>query len=168
MRIRVIGVGTPFGDDAAGLAVAERLARGALPEDVEVMRCERPAAELLDHLTGAPAVVLVDALRGALAPGSVHRVPARELAGGAALSSHGLGVAETLALAEALGRAPLRCCVVGIAAGEDPGAAPGAGLSPAVRAGVEAAVREVRIAIAELRGAGTDAGTLRAEVPARA
>ena len=36
MRVRVIGVGSGFGDDAAGLAVAELLARGALPAQITV------------------------------------------------------------------------------------------------------------------------------------
>ena len=71
------------------------------------------------------------------------------LAPSARLSSHGLGVAEAVALARALGRPlpPLRLVGVELASLD------GVGLSPAVDLAVAPACRAVREALAELREA---------------
>jgi hydrogenase maturation protease len=143
VRIRVIGVGTERGEDAAGLAVAELLAKGALPAGVSVHRCERPLPDLLDALGGADAAIVVDACRTGAPAGSVLRLERVELGRALASSSHALGVAEALALAEALGRAPARIEVIGveIAEADAPRLAPGApaGVAEAARAALEIA-----------------------------
>jgi len=149
VRIRVIGVGTRRGDDAAGLLVAEALAAGALPPGVIVRTCERPGADLLGEMKGADAVVIVDATRSGRAPGTVFRVAPEEMVQGRSLSSHALGVREALALAEALGRRPARVALVGIEAG---GATRG-DLSDPVRASLAEAGTLVRVMIDEMAGA---------------
>jgi hydrogenase maturation protease len=115
----VIGVGTPLGDDAAGLEVVASLSARALPPGVELVRCERPLPDLLEPLAGADAAVIVDAARGPGAPISARRVAREELVDAGATSSHGFGVARVLALAEALGRAPARVELVAVG-GSDP------------------------------------------------
>jgi hydrogenase maturation protease len=143
----VIGVGTPNGDDAAGLRVAESLAKAGLPEGVRVMTCER-GADLLEALGKARVAVIVDALRSGSAPGTVRRISAEALGPGSGLSTHALGVSEALSLAQALGRAPERIEVVGIEAGE-------AGyeqISAQVASGVEVAAAVVRALVDELAG----------------
>ena len=146
MRIRVIGVGTRRGDDAAGLEAAGRLARGPLPPGVEVVTCERPAPDLVEALAGVDAAVVLDATRSGGPPGLVRRVALEEIRRAAALSSHGLGVGDALALAEALGHAPARLALLGIEAGD----AEGEELSPAVRQGVEEAAARVRALLEEM------------------
>ncbi len=147
MRLRVIGVGSPQGDDAVGLAVGRRLLTQHLPEDVEVLLRERPGLDLLDDLRDADAAVLIDALHAGAEPGRVHSLAARELARGARLSSHELGVGAALALADALGarRPPLRIIGIEIASTQ------GSGLSTQLEASLETACARVRRAIAELR-----------------
>jgi hydrogenase maturation protease len=145
VRIHVIGVGTRHGDDAAGLAVAETLAGRELPPGVVVFQCERPVPDLLDAITGADAVVLVDAARTGAAPGSLQCLDRTALAGTRAASSHGLGVWQALALAEALGRGPARVAALAIEAGPQTGDA----LSGPVR---EALPRAAAIAIELARG----------------
>lgn len=145
MRVRVIGVGTRRGDDAAGLLAAERLAGSMLPRGVSVSLCERPGSDLVDALEGADAVVLVDATCSGRPPGTVRRLSADELAPDRGVSSHALGVAEALALAEALGRRPARVEVIGIEAG----ASRDGGPSPAV----QGAVAEASTLAGELAGA---------------
>jgi hydrogenase maturation protease len=137
VRIHVIGVGTDRGDDAAGLAVADVLAQGALPPGVSVHRCERPVPDLLDALEGADAAIVVDAARTGARPGAVLRLARAELARALLPSSHALGVVEALALAEALGRAPARIELVGLEIDD----ARGHGLTPAALAGVAEAAR---------------------------
>jgi hydrogenase maturation protease len=144
----VVGIGTGRGDDAAGLAAAEALSRRALPAGVSVHRCERPVPDLLDALEGADAAIVVDAARTGAAPGSVQRLARGELARALRPSSHALGVADALALAEALGRAPARIEVLGVELGD----AGGSALTPAVSAAAREAA-ETALAIAtELLG----------------
>jgi hydrogenase maturation protease len=149
VTLRVIGVGTREGDDAAGLLVAAQLRASGLAPGVEVRECQAPGRELLEELDGAFAVVLVDATRSGRAPGCVHRPDAALLAGAAQLSSHGLGVAEVLRLARALGRLPARLELVGIEAGEARSGEP----SAAVRGAIPRACGLVRDLIEELGGA---------------
>jgi len=60
--------------------------------------------------------VLVDATCSGRAPGTVHEPAADALREARPLSSHGLGVREALAMADALGRAPERLAIIGIEA----------------------------------------------------
>jgi hydrogenase maturation protease len=117
MRVRVIGVGSAFGDDAVGLVVAEILARRSLPEEITVARCERPMPDLLDALDEVEGIVLVDATRSGAPIGSVRRLRAEEVTRAKATSSHGFGVASALLLAQTLGRPAARVEWVGIEAG---------------------------------------------------
>lgn len=143
----MIGVGSPQGDDAVGLRVAERLAAGALPRDVLAIARDRPGVALFDDLASAPAVVLVDAMRGGDQPGVVRVVPVDTLVRARPASSHALGVAHVLALATALGRPLPLLRFVGV---EIDGAAPGEGLSPAVAAALEPACELALAALAEM------------------
>ncbi len=140
MRIRVVGLGTSFGDDAAGPLVATALANGPpLPPDVDVVTCYRPV-DLVELLDGVDAAVVVDAARFGARPGTVHEVAPGRVAESARTSSHGLGLREALALAEALDRAPRRISVVAIEArGED-----SRSLSPEVESAVDEAAAVVR------------------------
>jgi hydrogenase maturation protease len=143
----VIGLGSPFGDDAAGPAVVARLLAEGLPPGVEARVAQRPDA-LVDALEGVEAAVLVDASRAGLPPGTVHEPERAALREARALSSHGLGAAGALALAEALGRAPRRLAVVAVVAAS----LSGDGLSAAVRAAIPEAAQRVRMRLAELAG----------------
>jgi hydrogenase maturation protease len=133
--MRLIGVGNRLrGDDAAGLLVAEHV-REAAPAGIEVVSAPRDAAALLDALDGADAVVVVDALAG-VDPGRVlrHDALAGPLPPTRDPSSHGLGVAEAIELARALGRLPPRVTVYGIgAASFDVGAPPSVEVAAAAR-----------------------------------
>jgi hydrogenase maturation protease len=118
VRVRVIGIGSPHGDDGAGLAAAERLASAPLPHGVSVRLCARPLPDLLEQVQGAEALLIVDATRSGRAAGTVHRVTRDSIAEAAATSSHGVGVAAALELAEALHGAVRHVELVGIEAGE--------------------------------------------------
>jgi hydrogenase maturation protease len=118
-RLRVVCVGNALrGDDGAGPAVAERLRELAPGLDV-VVESGEPAA-LLDALDGADEVILVDAVRSGAPAGSIQRVDVdiqrNHLISNdfSTASTHGLGVAEALELARALGRLPAAVTVYGI------------------------------------------------------
>lgn len=149
MRLRLIGVGTRHGDDAAGLLVADRLARGPLPPGAAVLHCERPALDLVDALAHADAALVIDAMRSGRRPGSIASLRPSDLGPTGPVSSHGLGVAEAVALARSLGRAPARLAIIGIEVGPIPHI-PACRLSPAVRRGVARAAELARSLLGEL------------------
>ena len=142
-RTVVIGVGNPYrGDDASGLAVAERL-RGSVPDGVEVVACEHELSRLVDAWQDASAAVVVDAVATGAEPGAIHRydasdepLPARMFRS----STHAFGVGEAIELSRALGTLPRRVVVYGVE-GEDFAAREG--MSDAVGAAIDAAVDAV-------------------------
>jgi hydrogenase maturation protease len=133
----VVGVGNAFrGDDAVGLAVAERL-RGRVPAGVEVVPCELEPSRLIEAWEGAETALVVDVVDSGAEPGTLWRfdaseepVPARAFRS----STHALGVGEAIELARALGRLPRRVVVYGVEGAEF---AAGEGLTPPVEAAVE-------------------------------
>ena len=116
--IRVIGLGSPLGDDRVGLHLIHLLT-GRLPETVDLVALDRPGSTLINWMQGVEHLVLVDALSSGATPGSLVRLTAEELAdGNARLSSHEQSLAETLRLAEALGALPATVEIFGIALGD--------------------------------------------------
>ena len=142
-RRLVIGVGNPDrGDDAAGRLVARGL-RERSSGTISVRECSGEATALMEAWSGFDDVLLVDACRGAGAPGSVHRLEADQLERLGLWqrhrqeSTHSFGVSAAIALARALGTLPSRVVVYAIEAAHFRDAA---GLSPEVRAAVEKTV----------------------------
>ena len=113
--IRIIGIGSPFGDDGVGLEIARVLAESP-PPNCEVMAADRPGTALLDLLEGVAAAILIDAVRSGAPPGTIHQFRFDELDRCAAhfVSSHDLGVAAAVRLAQKLGRGPSVGRVIGI------------------------------------------------------
>lgn len=121
-RTAILGIGSPHGDDRAGwlaiaaldgaLPAAERAAAG-----VTTLALDRPGLALLAHFHGTRRAVLIDALAGGHAPGTVAVADAAQLQGDARrLTTHDAGVAEALAMGNALGLLPAELTVIGIAA----------------------------------------------------
>lgn len=105
-RARVIGLGqAAAGDDQVGLAVIEHLRGAGVSEGVELLAAAEPSA-LLPLLETAATVVLVDAVLAAPA-GEVLVLAPEELEqrGLSTMSTHGLGVAQAVALARLLSAA---------------------------------------------------------------
>ncbi len=66
-------------------------------------------------MEGASHVILIDAMRSGAVPGTVRRLQDEEIEMEAALlSSHGFGVAESLALGRTLGMLPARLVLYGV------------------------------------------------------
>ncbi len=114
MSTVVIGVGNrDRGDDAIGLLLVEALT-GRLPGVVTIAH-EGDMSHLPLLWTGEDDVVIVDAVVDeALAVGDVRLLETSDLRHTSALSTHGLGVADALALAGHLGRTPRSVRIVGI------------------------------------------------------
>lgn len=99
----IAGIGSPHGADRLGWAVIDALRAQALPPSVKLLACSLPT-ELTPLLLSSARVIVVDALLGAGPAGAIHRLRAAELPGTALrLSSHGVGLADAVLLASALG-----------------------------------------------------------------
>lgn len=104
------------GDDGVGPLVATRLA-GRLPAGVHLMTRGGDMLALIEDWATADALVLVDAAAALSAPGRIHRIDLatselpRELARS---STHAFGLADAIALARAIHRAPARIIVFAV------------------------------------------------------
>jgi hydrogenase maturation protease len=143
--VRVLCVGSPFGDDAVGLRVAPLLARSLEPGAAQVSCHDRPGVRLLEFLDGARKVIVVDGVKSGAAPGTLHRLEGeaiyRHLA--AHTSTHGFGLGEALALAVRLAYAPQELVLHGVEIDST------AGVSAAVEAALPWLVAAVRKELAQ-------------------
>jgi hydrogenase maturation protease len=130
-----------------GFEVVRLLSAEPLPNDVQLLACDRPGLDLVEALVEVDAAVIVDAVRSGASPGAVWELSTRELSRAPTASSHAFGVAHALALSAVLGRRPRRVRIVAI----ELETAEGCGLSPAVRAALPRVCQHVRRALAELR-----------------
>lgn len=128
-KVRIVGVGSPFGEDRAGWQAARFLGEHFaltypnLLQSLDVL--DRPGAALLNYLKPDDGVVLlIDAV--VVRPGapSVATYTLDELAEQAVISSHGFGVAETLALGHKLGLLHPEIYLFGVAGEPDAWQAP--------------------------------------------
>ena len=155
-RVHIIGVGSPFGDDRLGWAVAESLQRSAVLNGLEsgwivISILDRPGAMLLAHWDEADHVILIDGVRSGAVPGTRHRFSASDVTSARLpATSHGIGVAAALELARVLGNLPDRLLLRGI---EMDACCSGCALSDAVIAAIPVLVREIEEEILALAGA---------------
>jgi len=131
--IRVIGLGSPFGDDRVGWQVIELLRPGL--EDIgpiELIALDRPGAALVNWMQGVDWLILIDAINPQGSPGRVVRLDPEAVTPPVGIpTSHALNLAEAIALAETLGLCPSRVEIYAIEiAGLD-----AQGLSPAAARG---------------------------------
>lgn len=135
--VRIVGLGSPHGDDRAGWAALAALSARRLPPQVQLCTCATPATELWPALAGARRVVLVDAVADGDAPGRILRGGQAELAASrGGWSSHGVALDTVLDLARAFGALPPELVWVGVTI--DPAAAAGDCLSGPVAAALPA------------------------------
>ncbi len=157
-RVLVAGIGNIFlGDDAFGVEVAKRLAQRGLPEAVTVrdfgIRSFDLAYALMEDWE---LVILVDALPRGGEPGTLYTLEP-DLPNGEQvppdLNAHTMNPVAVLQMVSALGGQVGRMLVVGCEpANLEPDAEGNMGLSPAVAAAVDEAVRMVEELIARARG----------------
>lgn len=119
-RTLVLALGNPLrGDDGVGQAVVERLAAESLPPDVTVQDGGTPGLETVLLLQGYGRAIIVDAAEMGRAPGEWVRftlkdatLTANDLH--ARVAVHYAGLAEALALGEALDVLPAAITIYGV------------------------------------------------------
>lgn len=135
----IIGCGNRLrGDDGAGILVAERLRNLGIPAETR----SGEAADLIEAWRGADDVIVVDAVVTGAPVGTVQAWDARQPPASArtSASTHGLGVAEAIELAQALQCRPARLQVYGI---EGRRFDPGVEISPEVQRAIEDVARRI-------------------------
>jgi len=134
---RILGIGSPSGDDQAGwLTIDALLADGVQTNGkIFIEKLDRPGANLIHHLDGASRVILIDATQGNGRIGEIQRFDQKDWPGYChGLSSHGFGVLAALMLARELGSLPPRLDLYGIEIGA---ALPGADTGHEVQAAAQ-------------------------------
>lgn len=126
-------------DDGFADAVLQRLEAEALPEEVELFDAGTSAIDLMEVFNGRRKLVVLDAVRGGQAPGTLYRFSPEEVEAGVLPmnSLHQVGLLETLKLGELVDCKPQQTVVIGAQPGDT---SLGIGLTPEVEAAVERAV----------------------------
>ena len=138
--IVVIGVGNEFRrDDGIGPEVVSRL-RGRTPDGVRLVTSDGEPTRMIEAWNGASLAVVIDAvltIPPSPFPGRLRRIVVDRALGAEArpVSSHGLSLGESIALAQALDRMPERLIVHAVEAAD---VGFGVGLTPAVAAAADA------------------------------
>lgn len=118
MKVTVLGIGNILlRDEGVGVHAVERLQqRFCLPEYVQVVDGGTAGMELIDYLSGADLLVIVDAVHMGRAPGSLVRLAGEELPAffRTRISPHQLGLAELLATLRVLGEEPKQSVLIGV------------------------------------------------------
>lgn len=147
----VLGIGNRYrSDDAVGLEAIGALRKHLLAPDVEAVEVGTDELSLIEHLKNAPRAVIVDALSSGRPPGTVTVFSADQagmISTRGTADMHSFGLADTLALARALGVNPL-VTIVGI---EPLSIEPGDSLTPLVASGLPDVVQAVLDAVCETR-----------------
>ncbi len=117
-RAVVLGIGNILlSDEGVGVRAVEALRqRFELPADVEVIDGGTSAMELLDDLSRAKLLIVVDAVKSGRPPASIVHLSGDEVPVffRSKLSPHQIGLSDVLASLELLGEAPQETIIVGV------------------------------------------------------
>ncbi len=116
-RIVILGVGNLLlSDEGVGVHVANELTKMDLPAEVSVVEGGTEGFGLIDIISEADRLIVVDAVKRGGAPGSVYHFDIDEIqdcSPGFKTSLHQIGILEVLNLAGLIGKKP-RTTVIGV------------------------------------------------------
>jgi len=149
--VRVVGVGSPHGDDALAWELVRQLESQLDEESRPEFHIVDGGQRLLDLFDGRGSLIVVDALAPAGAPGTIYRFdwPDPRINRLRPGSTHDLGPTEALQLADTLGLLPLRVVIFGL---EGVHVEPGTDVSPAVATAMHELVRRIASELVSDRG----------------
>ncbi len=122
--MRILGIGSPFGDDQVGWRVLKMLQQHekiiACHSDLlQLEYCDRPGLRLLDSMQGADSLILIDAVKTDAAIGTLHQFRNEEIECiYLPTSTHGIGIDYALKLGRELQVLPKNTVLFGIEIGE--------------------------------------------------
>ena len=156
-QTRILGVGSPFGDDRVGWIAVDLIRnspwyRSRAAGSLWAQAFDRPGPALLAAMDGAAHAVLIDAMQSGAAPGTVRKVELDrlEISADRFASGHSLGLADTLILGKALNLLPPRITLMSVERGCEQSQD---GLTAAVRAALLPLLEYVRACVNDEEGA---------------
>ncbi|HFK8634599.1 TPA: hydrogenase maturation protease [Legionella pneumophila] len=118
--IKILGIGSPFGDDQVGCLAADCL-KAELSKEQYISKSvcieshDRPGLRLIELMNSAKVAFLIDAVKSGCAIGTIHRLKNNEIfAFQNRLSTHEMGVAEALQIGQSLNDLPEDIILYGI------------------------------------------------------
>ncbi|MCW8408139.1 hydrogenase maturation protease [Legionella sp. PATHC035] len=118
--IKVLGIGSPFGDDQVGWKVANALHQSLsknphLAPFLLIESHDRPGVRLIELMSGFNTVFIIDAVKSGSAIGTIHRFENESILDSESrFSTHGISILQTLHLARALNELPANLLFYGI------------------------------------------------------
>jgi hydrogenase maturation protease len=106
-HILILGIGNMLlRDEGVGVHVAQRLQSIDLPEEVELMDGGVLGLDLLEHLEGREKIIIVDAVQGGKAPGTIYRLRRKNMGkeNRPLLSLHDIDLSHVLEVADLMGQ----------------------------------------------------------------
>ena len=117
LKIVILGVGNLLlSDEGIGVHVANELIKRQLPPGVKVIEGGTDGFRLLNVITEADRLIVIDAVKGGGTPGSIYRFDIDEVKNcpsGFKTSVHQIGILEVINLSGLIGKTP-RTTVIGI------------------------------------------------------
>lgn len=124
IELRVIGIGSPFGDDRLGWDTIQQLQKkkelqSYLPHQLDLLYLDRPGLHLLEFIKETKTVFLIDAVKASGRKGELYCLRNEAIEGGMdASSTHTLGLHEVIQLGKALNTLPQDIVLYGIELGD--------------------------------------------------
>ena len=113
----ILGIGNVLlSDEGVGVHVANELTKMDLPPHVSVVEGGTDGFRLLNIVTGADRLIIVDAVKGGDEPGSIYRFDVDEVRNcpsGFKTSVHQIGILEVIDLSGLIGKTP-HATVIGV------------------------------------------------------
>lgn len=119
-NIKVLGIGSPFGDDRMGWVVVELLLQKlelipCIPNPLHLEKLDRPCIGLLEFMREARTVILIDAIKSGSPLGTIHQYENPQFENNTHLfSTHRMGIIDALQLGAALNDLPKQIFLYGI------------------------------------------------------
>lgn len=143
--LKIIAIGNDFyGDDGVGCALLNRLEKSQEFDKIPLIDGATDALGLIDHFCNAKHVIIIDAAKMGLKPGTVKIFDGKDVNThifSDHFSVHGLSLVDTFALAEMVDSLPEKITVVGI---EPKHLQIARGLSQPVQQSIDQAVDNIR------------------------
>jgi hydrogenase maturation protease len=147
-KIVILGVGNLLlSDEGVGVHVAHELMKMSLPPEVTVVEGGTDGFGLLNIIMDANRLIVIDAVKGDAAPGSIYRFDigeVRNCPSGFKTSVHQIGILEVLDLSGLIGKTPYTT-VIGV---EPKSLEMGMELSPEIKAKIP---RVIELILDELK-----------------
>ena len=119
-KIVILGIGNILlSDEGIGVHVANELFKRVLPENVSVVEGGTDGFRLLNVITEADRLIVIDAVRGEGEPGSIYRFDiddVKRCPSGFKTSVHQIGILEVIDLSGLIGQTP-HTTIIGVDVG---------------------------------------------------